>query len=168
MHSSPVGERRTGNDDRAEKLRPDGGEHHHCPTGLAVADHGRLTFCLRVKFDDALEEARLGAHDVFDCLARHGLWQEPYEVARMTFVARDPNCPRVLDAADTRPMSGSWINDDERSLLRIDFDIARRRNVHETIIHRSRQLATVGDELALELENMRRRLGSIFEVIVAA
>src|SRR2546427_4003172 len=38
--AGPVRQRRTGHDDGAEQLGPDGGRHEDLPAGLAVADDG--------------------------------------------------------------------------------------------------------------------------------
>ena len=61
LDARPVGERRAGDDDRAEELGPERGEDHHRPAGLAVADDAGLALGLRVAGDDGLEEHRLGA-----------------------------------------------------------------------------------------------------------
>ena len=52
----PVGERRAGDDDRAEELGPQRGKDHHRPAGLAVADDAGLAVGLRMAGDDRLEE----------------------------------------------------------------------------------------------------------------
>ena len=157
-HPRPVGERRAGDQDRAEQLGPGGRQHHHGPARLAVADHRRLAFGLRVQLDDPLEERRLGVHDVFDRLAGHGFGQEADEVAGMAGLERDADFTVCLEAADARPVSGTRVDDDKRPLPRVDFDVRRRRDAHERVVHRSRQFAAIGNERAFELEHVRRRL----------
>ncbi|MCY1246084.1 hypothetical protein D9M72_592860 [compost metagenome] len=44
-HAGPIGERRAGDNDRAEELWPERGDDHHGPPGLAIADHARLAVC---------------------------------------------------------------------------------------------------------------------------
>ena len=83
VHAGPVGQRRAGDDDRAEQLGPDRGQHHDRPAGLAIADHAGLAVGLGMQRDDLFEEDRFGAGDVLDGLARHRIGQEADEIAGM-------------------------------------------------------------------------------------
>ena len=60
VHAGPIGQRRAGNDDRTKKLGPLGGDHHHCPACLAIADDCGLAVGFGVERDDSLEKGRLG------------------------------------------------------------------------------------------------------------
>ena len=115
MNACPIGQRRAGDDDRAEQLRPQRRQDHHGPAGLAVADHARLAVGLGMQRDDLLEEDRLGARDVLDGLARHRLRQEADEIAGMAGLHRDADFAVGLEAADARAMAGARIDDDERT-----------------------------------------------------
>ena len=117
-HAGPVGQRRAGDDDRAEQLGPGRGHHHHRPAALAVADHHRLAVGLGVQLDHPLEERGLGRHDVLDRLARHRLGQEADEVAGMPGAHGDADLAVGLEAADPRAVAGARVDDDERPLLR--------------------------------------------------
>ena len=128
-HAGPIGQRRPGDDDRAEQLRPQRREHHDRPAGLAIADHAGLAVGLGMQRDDLLEEHRLGARDVLDGLAGHGLGQEADEVAGMAGLEGDADLAVGLEAADARAVPGARIDDDERPAPRID----RRRPSGGTI-----------------------------------
>ena len=117
VHAGPIGERRAGNDDRTEQLGPLGGDHHHRPACLAIADHRRLAVGLGVKGDDALEKRRLGHHDVLDRLARDRLGQEADEVAGMACLEGHADFALRLEPADARSVTGARIDDDEGPLL---------------------------------------------------
>jgi hypothetical protein len=83
MDAPPVGQRRSGDDDRAEQLGTHGGEHHDRPTRLAIADDARLAVCVGVQRGDRFEKNRLGARDVLDRLAGNRVGQKADEVAGM-------------------------------------------------------------------------------------
>ena len=48
----PVRERRAGDNDRTEQVGCDGGEHHHRPAGLAIADNVGLAIRIGVQLDN--------------------------------------------------------------------------------------------------------------------
>ena len=73
-----------------------------------------------------------------------------------------------LEAADARPVAGARIDDDEWTLARIDLDAGGRHDAHQHIVHRPRQLAAVHDELAAELQHMRRGLCGMLPIALAA
>ena len=65
-HAGPIGERRARDDDGAEQLRTNRGEHHDRPAGLTIADHAWLAVGLGMQRDHLFEEDRLGARDILD------------------------------------------------------------------------------------------------------
>ena len=167
-HARPIGQRRPGDDDRAEQLGPDGGQHHDRPAGLAVADHAGLAVGLGVQRDHLLEEYRLGARDVLDRLARHRVGQEADEIAGMPGLERDADFAVGLEAADAGTVPGARIDDDERPARRIDFDPPRRNDPHEAVVDRPIERAAVDDELDLVVEHVRSGLGQMFAILIAA
>src|SRR4029077_12092037 len=88
VHAGPIRQRRAGNYDRADQLRPHGGEHHHRPARLAVADDAGLAVSVGMQGDDLLQEHRLRTRNVLDSLARHRLRREADEIARMPSLER--------------------------------------------------------------------------------
>ena len=100
--AGPVGERRSGEQERADEIGLDGGRHHDLPAGLAVADEAGLALGLGMAFADLADERGLGAADILDRLARHGLGQEADEVAGMAGGERHADLAVVLHAADAR------------------------------------------------------------------
>src|SRR4029079_2081490 len=98
MHACPVREWRTGNDDGAENLRPNGRQHHDCPSGLAIADHARLFIGLRMQSNDPFEKDRLGPGNVLDGLSRHRLGQKSYEIASVAGLECDADLAVGLEA----------------------------------------------------------------------
>ena len=124
-HAGPVGQRRAGDDQRPEQLRPGGRHHHHRPAGLAVADHHRLALGLGVPLGHPLEERRLGLHHVLDRLPGHRLRQEADEIAGMAGRHRHADLAVGLEAADPRAVAGARIDDHERPLALVDRDALR-------------------------------------------
>ncbi len=145
-----------------------GREHHDRPAGLAVADHAGLAVGLRVQRDDLFEEYRFGAGNVLDGLARHRIGQEADEIAGMAGLEGDADLAVGLEAADARAMAGARIDDDERPARRIDLNALRRNDPHEPIVDRPLQRAAVNDELDLVIEHMRRSLGQMLAILIAA
>ena len=70
--------------------------------------------------DDLLDEDRFGEADILDRLAGFGAGQEADEVAGMARRHRHADLAILLHAADTRPVSGARIDDDEGPPGRID------------------------------------------------
>ena len=155
MNACPIGERRARDDDRAEQFRAHGGQHHHGPPRLAVSDHCRLTFSLRVAGDHMLQECRFCARNVLDCLACHGIGEEADEIAGMTGLDRDADLAVGLEPANTRAVAGPRIDDDERPLPLIEVEVARWHNTRQDIVHWACELAPVHDELNLEFQDVR-------------
>ncbi len=164
----PVGERRAGDDDRAEKLGPQRGDDHHRPAGLAVADDAGLALGLGVAGDHRLEEGRLGACDIEDGLAGDRLGQEADEIGRVPGLHRDADLAVGLEAADARPMAGARVDDDERTLQRVDRHALGRDDAGEQVVDRPGELAPVHDQLGLVIEDVRRGFGGVRLVLGGA
>ena len=118
--------------------------------------------------DDLLDEQGLGARDALDGLSRHRFRQEADEIAGMTRLHRDADFAVRLEAADSRTVPGARIDHDERPPLEIDFDTLGRNDAHQRIVDRLVQLAAVDDQFGGILQDMRRRLGDVFAILVAA
>ena len=168
VHARPVGDRRARDDDRTEQLGPHGGEQHHCPARLAVADDGRLSVGKRMKGNHALEEGGLGARDILDGLAGNGLGQEADEVAGVPSLECDADFAIGFEPTNAGTMAGARVDDDERSPCLTDLDAAWRIDADEPVVHGARQRAPVHDETALELQNMRRGLCRMLAISGAA
>src|SRR5215468_10267361 len=125
MHAGPISERRAGNDERSEQFRPERGQDHDGPAGLAIADHARLAIGIRMAADDRLDELGLCARDAFDGLSRHRLGQEAYEIAGVPCLHRHADFAVRLEAADPRTVYGPRVDDNKWSPLHIDFDAFR-------------------------------------------
>ena len=97
---------------------------------MAVANDGRFAFGIRMQLYHALEEDGFSADDVFDGLSRNWVRQEADEIARMPCLEDYADLALRLEPSDARPMPRARVDDDERSLARIDFDAGRRRNAH--------------------------------------
>ena len=167
VHARPVGQRGARDDQRAEQFRPQRGQNHDRPAGLAVADHARLAVGIRMPADDLLDEQRFGARDTLDGLPRHRLRQEADEVAGMTRLHRDADLAVGLEAADTGSVTGARIDHDERPALQIDFHALGRDDAHQHIVDRLFQLAAVDDQFRGVAQDMRRGLRDVLTVLVA-
>ena len=132
--AGPVGERRAGDDDRAEELGAERGDDHHRPAGLAVADDAGLALGLGMAGDDRLEEDRLGGGDVEDGLAGHRVGQEADEVGGVAGLHRDADLAVGLEAADAGAVAGARVDDDEGALLRVDRDALGRDDAGQEVV----------------------------------
>jgi len=115
-----------------------------------------------------LDEDGFGMGDPFDGLARHGLRQEPDEVAGMPRLHGDANLAVGLEAADAGTVTGARIDHDEGPALHIDLDALGRNDAHQRIVDRLFQLAAVDDQFGGITQHMRRGLGDMFPVLIAA
>src|SRR5262249_28205982 len=120
--AGPIRKRRAGDDDGAEELRANGGEHHDRPSRLAIADHAGLSVRLGVERGDLLEENRLGPGDILDGLARHRVQQEADEIAGMPGLECNADFAVGLEPADPGAMPGAWVDDDEGPARGIECD----------------------------------------------
>ena len=145
-----------------------GRKHHDRPAGLAIADDRRLALGFRMQRDHALEKGGLGARDVLDRLPGHGIGQEADEVAGVAGLEGDADLALRLEAANAGPMPGARIDDDERTLILIRFLALLGDDAHKRIVHRPRELAPIHDELAAELQHMRRGFGGMLLIALAA
>ena len=105
--------------------------------------------------------------DVLNCLSGYGLRQKADEIAGVAGLKRHADLALGLEPADAGPVSGARIDDDERPLLLINLDAFRRRDAGQEIVHGTRKLAPVHDELDAELENVRSGLGGVLLVLFA-
>jgi hypothetical protein len=170
VHAGPIGQRRTGEHDRAEQLRPDRGQHHQRPAGLAVADDTRLALGVRVPGDHRLDEFRLGMQDVLDRLPGDGLGQEADEIARVAGLQRDADLAVGLEAADAGTVARTRIDHDERHLAAIlNFRRAfGRDNADERIVDRALEPPSVDQDFDPEAQDMRGLLRDVLLILVAA
>jgi hypothetical protein len=130
MHTIPIGQRRSGDDQRAEQLRPHRCKHHNRPAGLTIPDHARFAVRLGVQLHHLFEEYRLGAPYVFDGLAGHRVRQEADEVAWVACLHDHADFAVGLEAADTRTVAGARIDHDKRPARWVDHDAFRRHHPH--------------------------------------
>src|SRR4029077_2475967 len=75
-NAGPLGERRSGQNDRPSQVRPNRRHHHGLPPGLAVRDDDWLPFCLGMALRDILDKRPLRMADVLDRLSGFGPWQK--------------------------------------------------------------------------------------------
>jgi hypothetical protein len=86
--------------------------------------------------NDPFEKNRLGARDILDGLARHGLRQEADEVARVSGFERNADLALGFESADARAVPGAGVDDDERPPRRIDLHARWRNDFHQAVVHR--------------------------------
>ena len=168
MDAGPIGERRTGNNDRAEQFGANGSKHHDCPSRLAISDHAGLAARVGMRSGHLLDEHRFRAGDVLDGLARNWIRREADEIARMPSLHCDADFAVGLEPADARTVPGTRIHDNERPKLRIDRHACGRDDAHEAVVDRAVELAPVDDELDFVIEHMRSGFRQMFAVLISA
>ena len=117
---------------------------------------------------DLFDEDRLSAGDVRDRLSWDGIGKEADEITRMTGLECDADFAVGLEAANSGPVPGAWINDDKRPQLGIDFDSGGRDDAHKHIVDRPLQRASVDHKLGFVVENVRRSFRHVFAILVSA
>ena len=168
MRARPVGQRRAGDHDRADQIRPDGAHHHDLPAGLAVADQARLALRFRVQLGNLGDEARLGAANVLDGLTWNRVLQEADEVTGMPGLQHLADLALMLHPANARPLPGTRIENDERTLARIHRNAGRRPDANEDVIHRAIKRPSVQHHLETEVQDRGRYPFLLFLIAVAA
>jgi len=118
--------------------------------------------------DHFLDEDRFGARDPFDGLARHGLGQEPDEVAGMARLHGDADFTVGLEAADAGTMTGARVDHDEGPALEVDLHPFGRDDANQCVVDRLFQLAAVDDQFRRVAQHMRRGLRDVLAVLVPA
>src|SRR5207302_1931057 len=152
----PVRDRRGGEEDRADELGRERGEHHERPATLAVSDHEWLAFSVRMQLVHLAEELDLGGAHGLDRLAGDRLGEEHHEVARVRALERDADLAVHLEAADAGAVAGAWIDDDEGPLRRIGARRpGRRLDERERVVGGALELATVHNDLVIEGKHRR-------------
>src|SRR5262249_37123666 len=73
-----------------------------------------------------------------------------------------------LEAADAGSMARARVDNDEGTLRLVDLDALRRRDPSQHIVHRTRKLAAVHDELRTEFQHVRREFGCVLLVLLAS
>ncbi len=149
-------------------FRVNRGHHHDLPAGLAVADQTRLALGVRVTLDDLLDKAGLRLAHILDRLTGHRVRQKADKIAGVASGERDADLAVVLHAADAWAVAGSGVEDDERSLVRVDRGALQRDDPHQPVIHRPRQRAAIEDQLDIKAQHIRRRTGVVLATVVAA
>jgi hypothetical protein len=118
--------------------------------------------------DHLLDEDGLGLRDALDGLARHWIRQESDEIAGVARLHGDADLAVRLEAADARPVAGTRVDHDKRPALHVDLDALGRDDTHQRIIDGLLELAAVDDQFRRIAQDVRRRLGNMFAVLVAA
>jgi hypothetical protein len=121
-----------------------------------------------MQFDDFLEKCRLCARHILDCLIRHGFGQEAHEIARMPSLKRHTNLAVGLEAADTRAVPGTGVDDNEGTARLVNVHRLGRDNPHQNVVDWSLKCPPVDDKIYFIVEHMRRSLGQMFAILIAA
>jgi hypothetical protein len=81
---------------------------------------------------------------------------------------RDANLAVGLEPADAGAVPGAGVDDDEGPPRRIDLDACRRNHACEHVTDRPFERSAVHDELDFVFEHVRRGLGQMLAILVAA
>ena len=73
-----------------------------------------------------------------------------------------------LEPADPGPVTRARVDDHKRTAPEINLYSARGGDPHERIIYRPLEIPSVGDQLDVIVEDMRRGFGEMFAVLNAA
>ena len=168
MHARPIGERRSGEHNRADLFRVKRGHHHDLPPGLTIADQARLALGVRVSGRDLFDKPGLCLADIRDRLTGHRIRQKADKIAGMTCRKSDADLAVMLHAADARTVTGARVEYDEGSFAAIDRSAFGRDHAHQRVIHWAWQRATIEQEFDVEAEHVRRLAGVMLEIVVAA
>ena len=106
--------------------------------------------------------------NVLDPLARNRVGIEADEVTGMAGPHGDTDLARLLEAADTGAMTGAGIDNDKRTLGRVDLASVFWQNAQERIVNRTLQVASVQHRLVIKDQNRRLATAMVLERNVAA
>ena len=129
--------------------------------------HG-LAVRIGMKSDHFLQEHRFGARDVLEGLARHRIGQETNEIAGMAGLESDADLAVGLEAGDARAVPRAWIDDDEWTPPLVDVDALRRDDARKRVVDRPFERTAIDHDLGRIAEHVRRVLGHMLVVLVAA
>ena len=106
--------------------------------------------------------------DVHQGLARDRLRVEPDEVDRVAGAEGEADLGIELEPTDPRALSSPRVHDDDGPLRGIDRQSLWRPDLHQGIVARSVQLATVDEDVIAEDQDRRLALGDVLQKDVAA
>src|SRR5262245_36323812 len=121
-----------------------------------------------MKRDDAFKKCRLSGDDFLDGLTWDRVGQETDEITGMARLEGHTDLAVGFESADAGSMTGAGVDDHEGPLLVVDLDVLGRDDAGQDVVYRTRQLAPIHNKLGAEFENMGRRLGRVFLVLLAA
>ena len=127
-----------------------------------------LSSACGMQLGDLLQENRFCARNVLDGLPRHRLRQKSNEIAWMPGIEHDADLAVGLEAADARPVSGARIDDDERTPGLVDPDAFWRDDPRQNIVDGTFERAAVQDQFRAIAEDVRRGLGHMLVILIAA
>src|SRR5262249_56782246 len=127
--------------------------------GLAVALGRHLAYFR--------EKCALAPSHILDRLAGHGFGEKAYKITGMPSVKRHADFAIGLEAANTRAVPGTWIDDNERSAPRVNLNRPRRDDAGQDVIDPAVERPAVDNKLYLVLKHVRRRLGQMFRIMIA-
>src|SRR5215510_13291400 len=121
-----------------------------------------------MQIDDLPEKYGLCVRYILDSLTRHGFGQEADEVARMARPERYADFAVGLESPDAGAMPGARVDNNKRTTRRVKLNRRGRDDPGKGIIDRSRQCPSVDDELRLIVQDVRRGLGQMLVILIAA
>ena len=127
-----------------------------------------LPFASGCQRDDLFDEDRFGTSDVVNRLSWNRIRQEAYEITWMAGLECHADFAVRFEAANSGPVPGTWIHDNEWPQLGIDFDPGGRDDAHKCVVDRAFEGASVNDKFGFIVENMRHRFRHVFAILVSA
>jgi hypothetical protein len=115
-----------------------------------------------------LKKYRLGTPDVLESLTRHRVGKKTDEITWMARFEGHTDLTVSLEASNPRTMAGTGIDDNEWAPRLIDLNSGRWNDAREYVIHRLIKPPAVDYKLDLVVEHMRRCLGEMLAILVAA
>src|SRR5262249_3506118 len=73
-----------------------------------------------------------------------------------------------FESADAGAMPGTWIDDNKRSASRVKLNRPRRDNPGPDVVDRPGEGPARDNKLRLVFKHVRRRLGQVFAILIAA
>ena len=167
VHAGPIGERRSGQHDRADMSGWMALIIMICQPAWQLPIRHGLPSAFGWRFDDLLDKAGLRFADILDRLTGHRFGQEADKIAGMAGGERDPDLAVMLHAADARAMPGARVEDDKRPLVRVDRCPWAERSA-PTRNSPAAACPAVEHQLGIKAQHVRRRAGIVLDAIVAA
>ena len=168
VFTSPVGEWRASNQDRAKNVRLQGSRHHDLPARLAIAHHHRFFSRFGMQLNHMAQKSDLRLDHILNGLAWLRKRQKTNKVAGVPRFKRHAQLTVRLKPSNPWPMPRTWVNHYKRALLQINFCPFVGQHTQQFVVGWPRQRPTIHQHFGIEPQHIGLGLLHMLEVLITA